>query len=251
MEEKKCFCHLNGYEVKDATARNEIAVLNTEKFIIESNLLAVNRQLDNSAIKIENADDVINYLNNNECDADTIFIVEAGDVTFIRVIEPNENAEPFNYATVDFIMGNLHVEPNKNYYIKKNNGDFVYFYTFDIPCKANISTGGSSIEVIEKYKTITIDSGVDDVSYIGWDDRPLCLYITIEIPTVKDIITIPYFSLGTKKVEKGLYNDVGVLCGFVYVYVTHQYESSDFFNLHIMYGGQELTGTITVDIVKF
>lgn len=47
MDNEKCFCHLNGYAVKDATARNDIEALKTEK-CDTSTLASVKNDLEKS-----------------------------------------------------------------------------------------------------------------------------------------------------------------------------------------------------------
>lgn len=82
MSEKKCFCHLNGYEVKDATARQDVETLKTK-------------------YKSFNNGDTITVENN------TIYIAN-NDINDLEVIYPNEHFMcSFLFTVGDLSQGSI------------------------------------------------------------------------------------------------------------------------------------------------
>ena len=76
------------------------------------------------------ARDIVNELMNNPHEHGDMFVCESGDITFITYSEePIEGATKIQINSMDWIMGNVELEPNKAYYFTDLVGSETYYFT--------------------------------------------------------------------------------------------------------------------------
>lgn len=104
---KNCFCHLNGYEVKDAFSR--------------ANIICANAYLMGAKVEgVTTSTTLINgiFSGNIEANIGDVFIIENDNVTMLQCVEETQDYIVINPNSFDWIMGSITIENNKTYKVE-------------------------------------------------------------------------------------------------------------------------------------
>lgn len=114
MQTEKCFCHFNGYEVKDAKARKNITKL-------ESDIIEVNENANILDTKIEQNKGSINLINEEIANIKNSVASNVYDIGVIATNTANANANIINLESDITSLNNNLNQANENITNNSNN----------------------------------------------------------------------------------------------------------------------------------